>query len=562
MQFLRYPHVENTGRDEVEGIEVGTTYVFPKLDGSNASVWRDHHNGSIIQCSSRNRILENLGDLQGFYDYVQGRMPLHAFLAKFPFYRLYGEWLCKHTLKTYRNDAWKEFYIFDVYCDSSKTFLSYESYKPLLEEFGLEYVPCIKEIKNGSTEQFIDIVTKGNTYLIKDGEGVGEGIVIKNYCVTPDMRILTHDLQWKPAGDIKLGEELIGLTEERTELLRGRHFCSSKVLQLTEDTEEVFELTLSDGTILKSTAEHPWLVIRHNTVYVWRRTDQLFVGSRIRRVLPTWKTDKSYEAGWLAGFYDGEGTLVHDYPSMPNPHIQVSFSQKEGKVLDRALRYLVQLGYSCHKIGAGNSNAQKHILIGGKKEALHFLGSIRPIRGLKKLNPDALGGFKTRDNTALTIDAIRSLGKKPIIRLGTSSHTYFVEGFGSHNSYRNKYGRQCFAKLKTNDFLADHHKKMGHPVTEQHPVEAEIVEKLLSVDTINKVLINICHGETGMFRSQDIPQLLETIWHDFIVEETYQMCKKFKNPTINFKKLKAHVIAAIKETVPEAFGGISLNEGY
>ena len=310
MDFLKYPHVENCGRDEVEGIEVGTTYIFPKLDGSNASVWREHHNGSIIQCGSRNRTLENLGDLQGFYDYIQGAMKIHGFLADYPDLRLYGEWLVPHTLKTYQDDAWKKFYIFDVYYDSERRFMDYENYKELLENYGLEYIPCIKEIRNGSTEQFIDIVTKSNTYLIKDGEGVGEGIVIKNY------------------------------------------------------------------------------------------------------------------------------------------------------------------------------------------------------------------------------------------------------------EYRNKYGRQCFAKLKTNDFLANHHKKMGHPVTEQHPVEAEIVDKLLTGDTISKVLINICHGETGMFRSEDIPQLLETIWHDFIVEETYEMCKKFKNPTIDFKKLKAYVIASIKETIPEAFGGIPLDKGY
>lgn len=310
MNFLKYPHVENTNRDEVEGIEIGTTYIFPKLDGSNASVWREHHNGSIIQCGSRNRILENLGDLQGFYNYVQGHLRLHTFFAACPYYRLYGEWLVPHTLKTYQDDAWKKFYIFDVYHNAAKVFLSYEDYKPMLERFDLEYIPCIKEIKNGNTEQFIDIVTKSNTYLIKDGMGVGEGIVIKNY------------------------------------------------------------------------------------------------------------------------------------------------------------------------------------------------------------------------------------------------------------EYRNKYGRQCFAKLKTNDFLADHHKKMGHPVTEQHPMEAEVVDKLLTCDTINKVYVNLCHGETDMFDSKLIPRLLETIWHDFIIEEMYRMCKQFKNPTIDFKKLKAHVIASIKATIPEAFGGVPLNKGY
>jgi hypothetical protein len=37
--FIKYMHLERFGNDEVEGIEIGTTYVFPKLDGTNAQVW-------------------------------------------------------------------------------------------------------------------------------------------------------------------------------------------------------------------------------------------------------------------------------------------------------------------------------------------------------------------------------------------------------------------------------------------------------------------------------------------------------------------------------------------
>ena len=41
MQFTKYQHLERLGTTEVEGIEVGEVYVFPKLDGTNASVWVD-----------------------------------------------------------------------------------------------------------------------------------------------------------------------------------------------------------------------------------------------------------------------------------------------------------------------------------------------------------------------------------------------------------------------------------------------------------------------------------------------------------------------------------------
>ena len=39
--FVKYMHLERYGNEEVDGIEQGTTYVFPKLDGTNAQVWVD-----------------------------------------------------------------------------------------------------------------------------------------------------------------------------------------------------------------------------------------------------------------------------------------------------------------------------------------------------------------------------------------------------------------------------------------------------------------------------------------------------------------------------------------
>lgn len=40
--FKRYPHLEKFGNQAVENIEFGSCYIFPKLDGTNASVWFKH----------------------------------------------------------------------------------------------------------------------------------------------------------------------------------------------------------------------------------------------------------------------------------------------------------------------------------------------------------------------------------------------------------------------------------------------------------------------------------------------------------------------------------------
>jgi hypothetical protein len=53
-------------------------------------------------------------------------------------------------------------------------------YKQWLDDYEIEYIPCIATVENGNIETFNKILEKNN-YLIEDGKGIGEGIVIKNY---------------------------------------------------------------------------------------------------------------------------------------------------------------------------------------------------------------------------------------------------------------------------------------------------------------------------------------------------------------------------------------------
>lgn len=181
MEFKKYQHLERFGNDEVEGIELGKLYIFPKLDGTNAQVWLDDEGN--IKAGSRNRELTLEKDNAGFYKFVLENENIKKYLEKHPTHRLYGEFLVPHSLKTYREDAWRRFYIFDVCLDKedgSVEYIPYDIYKPLVEEFGLDYIPPIVTMTNGLYEYFIRTLDN-NTFMIQDGKGVGEGIVIKNY---------------------------------------------------------------------------------------------------------------------------------------------------------------------------------------------------------------------------------------------------------------------------------------------------------------------------------------------------------------------------------------------
>jgi hypothetical protein len=144
------------------------------------------HGSAVLRLytGSRNRILSEYKDNAGFHNWVNQEDSLGEFFIKHgDKYILYGEWLVPHTVKTYRDSAWRKFYIFDVLDRESNTFIPYEQYVPLIEEFGLDYIPCIKKFKNGSWENFL-YEANNCKYLIdteKYPESVGEGVVIKNY---------------------------------------------------------------------------------------------------------------------------------------------------------------------------------------------------------------------------------------------------------------------------------------------------------------------------------------------------------------------------------------------
>lgn len=181
MTFRKYQHVERWGNTEVEDIELGTCHVFPKIDGTNASVWVDLETLDI-RCGSRNREITPDNDNAGFATWVYESREIQNFLSTYPSYRLFGEWLVPHSLKTYREEAWRRFYVFDVvwaYDEVEPGYLRYEQYWPLLEEYDLDYIPCIAAVRNGSYEQFLNLLDQ-NTFLMQDGHR-GEGIVIKNY---------------------------------------------------------------------------------------------------------------------------------------------------------------------------------------------------------------------------------------------------------------------------------------------------------------------------------------------------------------------------------------------
>lgn len=181
MEFRKYQHIERFGTTEVEHIEVGKCYLFPKIDGTNSQVYLNE-SGEVC-AGSRNRVLSLDADNGGFLAHIVQQDNIKRFLTDNPTLRLYGEWLIPHSLRTYRDDCWRKFYVFDVIEELGNDefrYLPYEEYQALCEKYEIDYLPPVAIINNPSYENLLAVLQR-NIFLIKDGCGVGEGIVIKRY---------------------------------------------------------------------------------------------------------------------------------------------------------------------------------------------------------------------------------------------------------------------------------------------------------------------------------------------------------------------------------------------
>lgn len=181
MEYQKYQHIERIGTSEVEGILEGKVYLFYKIDGTNSCIFLKKEN--TLGFGSRKREISLENDNGGFVYAIESDKELYNailnYLSKYPNYIIYGEWLIPHTIKRYKADAWRKLYVFDVYDAENKRYLSYEEYNNELEKLKINCIPPIDILYKPNVNDIKDLLQKTGEYLIS--EGLGEGIVIKNY---------------------------------------------------------------------------------------------------------------------------------------------------------------------------------------------------------------------------------------------------------------------------------------------------------------------------------------------------------------------------------------------
>lgn len=119
--------------------------------------------------------------------------------------------------------------------------------------------------------------------------------------------------------------------------------------------------------------------------------------------------------------------------------------------------------------------------------------------------------------------------------------------------YKNKYGRQTWAKIVKTEFKEKNVLAMGlKPTDGSFQVEEAIASEFIDEVLVDKVYANI-KNESGCWRSEFIPRLLNTVFYDLVREETWNFVKRHKQPKIDFKVLNRYAIQKIKQLKPELF---------
>lgn len=297
---------------------------------------------------------------------------------------------------------------------------------------------CRDKLSKGDKDQLI--------YYISNMKFIPGGRYLY-YCLENQTPILKKDYTWSKAEDIKFGDELVGFDEE----LGKSKYKYTKVVNVKKINKPRYKVTTTLGEIIVSDChqfvarkgknnKHPNEKVR------WYKTTELKEGNLIYFSKSPWEVDTSYEAGWLSGIMDGEGTVSKG---------SISISQKPGPVLNKIEEILTTKGILFYTMGR-NTDTVKTVQIRGRWESIKALGIFRPIRLLENWYKQELGSFWSRVEKPAEVLSVEYIDEGEVIAIETDCHTLISNGFLSHNCGRsNKYFNNCFLLNAVEDSRED-----------------------------------------------------------------------------------------------------------
>jgi len=250
----------------------------------------------------------------------------------------------------------------------------------------------------------------------------------KKYCNPPEAPIWMGDLSFKPLGEIRVGDEVMGWDDSAfVSKSKRRVLVKSTVAAVHRHIAPIVKVTFASGRVVRCTADHRWLHARRST-----KCNSQFVTPKVGRSLahvvdmPRQLTHaEEVEASWLGGIFDGEGSLC----SSGRGQITISQSEKVNPEICARIRSSLRgLGFDYHEWHA-IGNVQTFAVRGRRQARLNFLAWCRPAKGHKIAAAIVGHRFTTPDK----IVKIEADGEGEVIGLTTTTGNYVAWGFASKN---------------------------------------------------------------------------------------------------------------------------------
>ena len=300
-------------------------------------------------------------------------------------------------------------------------------------------------IKQVGDDYGLTITAAGRVLTIPRLNGVPAGYKAVNYCVSPDTPILTADLRHVPAFAVTPGDRLVGFDEfSRDNRGRGtgkRFFRTATAQACSTVTKESVVVRTEDGRETTCSADHLWLVrvpLATRDRLRWVRADQLTPQHQLLR-LGTWDVDESRTAGYLAGLYDGEGSMSNRAAGQAVTIL--SFSQNPGGVMDEFRAGMDKLGltYSYSPRAPRSTSSTDNVRVHGLARIMRTVGTLRPRRFIDRSEEifDGAELHTVRQMEAVPyVESVRRVGERELIAIQTDTRTLIADGYLSHNCFQ------------------------------------------------------------------------------------------------------------------------------
>lgn len=253
-------------------------------------------------------------------------------------------------------------------------------------------------------------------------------------CNPPEAPIWMGDYTFKPIGEVKVGDEVIGWERElrpptKKQFKNGKNYERMKrtrVVAVGRRIGPIVKVTMESGRVIRCTPDHLWSNgATYRQLIEWINPK---IGRTLRHVVDIYPNDPPdlRTAAWLGGFYDGEG---HKNGISQNREINPENCAHMVACAERLdLPHTVIQADNTHRKGR-DRNADQLFFTGGYRTMARFAAWCKPAK-MRNVDRYVLKNLVAKPDKIVNIEPD---GEGEVVSLQTETGNYVAWGYASKN---------------------------------------------------------------------------------------------------------------------------------